>query len=405
MTGLQQPRSATQLLLDRHFGGLFWGKMISLVAIWMYSVVVAVAAYDATGSALAVAIVSVCQFAPQLALSPWAGAWADRGNAPAQIVVGRLVCAVGSGAAAAAWSLTGGDRGWAAMAPLAAVSLVVGIGLVVGGPAMQSVVPDLVTREEMPVAMALNLAPMTLGRIAGPTLAAVLIARLGIVEAFSAAAAGQLAFAAIMLGVRLPRREPEAAGTDFSVRAALRHLRTDRPVRLLILTVAVLGFTAEPTLSLAPPLADSLDGGVGLVGALTSSFGIGAASALVLYGRLLCRLDQADVVAAGIVTMGVGLAAAAAAPLTAVAVSGFLVAGFGFTVTVTSSNTLAQLRIPPAMRGRVMAVWIACYLGARPLSSGALGLVADAFGPRPAIATAALVQLSLLAAVRPQRLR
>lgn len=166
-------RSALRLMFDPVFGVLFWGKMFSVVAVWTHGIVAAIVMYDATGSALMVGLVGVVQFAPQLIFSPTTGKWADTGNPARQILMGRVLCVLGSGAVALWLALS---EQHAAAAVLAG-TLLVGIGFVVGGPAMQSIVPNLIRDGELSTAMALNSIPMTIGRMIGPVIGAYLAAR------------------------------------------------------------------------------------------------------------------------------------------------------------------------------------------------------------------------------------
>ena len=73
-------RGSYQLMFDPLFGPLFWGKLVSSSGIWIHNIVAAIVAYDLTGSALVVGLVSVVQFAPQLLFAPLSGKMADRGN-------------------------------------------------------------------------------------------------------------------------------------------------------------------------------------------------------------------------------------------------------------------------------------------------------------------------------------
>ena len=86
------PRGTVGLVLDRQFGVIFWGKLLSGIGVWIHAIVAAIVVFAATGSALWVGLVSVAQFIPQLFLSPLSGKWADRGNLAFQLVLGRLLC-------------------------------------------------------------------------------------------------------------------------------------------------------------------------------------------------------------------------------------------------------------------------------------------------------------------------
>ncbi|HEX2314796.1 MAG TPA: MFS transporter, partial [Thermomonospora sp.] len=162
-----RPRTALALLGDRRFGPYFFGKTLSLVGLWSHNVIAAVLAYQVTGSLLFVGLVSLAQFGPQLLFVGASGVAADRGDRRRQIIAGRLFCVAGS-AALGAWCLVETGDGLATRGMILGSSLLMGVGLVLGGPAMLAFVPALVREPEIPVAVRLDTFPMLVGRSAGP---------------------------------------------------------------------------------------------------------------------------------------------------------------------------------------------------------------------------------------------
>ena len=397
-------RTALGLVLDSAFGGIFWGKFFSGTGVWIHAVVGAIVVFAATGSALAVGLVSVAQFAPQLLLTPWSGTWADRGHAWGQMVSGRLMCALGSGSLAV-WALLVDARdGWAAVWPVLAASIVVGLGLVLGGPAQQSVIPLLVRPDELRTAMTLNATPMTFARITGPAIGAFVASRFGAGEAFAIAASGHAVFGVVLLTIRIPDGEPRRMDTDYSVRAALQYVRSHRPLFRLLLAVAAVGVGSEPTITLAPALARDLGGDAGLVGALTSAFGVGAAVGLVLVTFVGRCCSQPFVASCGLGLMAAGMAVSAAIVWVPLAMTGFALAGLGFTWAMASLGTLVQLQAPPVLRGRIMALWMVGFVGARPVAAFALGAVADGSTVHVAVAVMAALLAGATVVCRPSKL-
>jgi MFS family permease len=390
-----EPRGALRLMIDPVFGGMFWGKLLATLGVFVHSIVAAVVVYEATGSALMVGLVTVAQFAPQLALSPLSGTWADRGHAARQIVVGRAMCLAGSGSIALWTWLAPEADGNAAAIPVLVASLVVGLGFVVGGPAMNSIVPSLIRPGELGTAMALNTAPSTVGRIAGPAAGAFVTAHFGAGWGFALAAATHLVFLVIMLVVRLPAPPRHPEGVDYSVRAALRHVWRDRPLLVLLLAIAAIGFGSEPSLTLAPALAAQLDGGTALVGELSASFGLGAGVGLVIISAVNRRIRPAVTSSTGLWLMVAGLAAVPVGTVAPVVLAAFAVAGFGFSWAMTGVSTLVQERVPDELRGRVMALWMVGFVGSRPLAAALVGVLADGVSVAAAFwATAAILVLA-----------
>ena len=121
--------------------------------------------------------------------------------------------------------------------------------------------------------------------------------------------------------------------------------------------VALMGFGADPVITLTPSLADRLGGGSGLVGLFASVFGAGAVLMVLVFQRLRDRLSLRQVGIAGYLIAGVGLVVAALTPFTAGTAVGFFVNGAGFLVATVALSTRIQRRVPDELRGRVMALW------------------------------------------------
>lgn len=397
-------RGSYQLMFDPLFGPLFWGKLVSSAGIWIHNIVAAIVAYELTGSALVVGLVSVVQFAPQLLFAPLSGKMADRGNPPRQIVAGRLVTASGSAGLALWILLAGGVDGLPNAFPVIAASLVVGIGFVIGGPAMQSIVPLLIRPGEMAAAMALNSVPMTVARAAGPALGAIAATQLGPAAAFAIAATGNLAFGLLVLAIRLPRGTSHDADTDFSVRASLRHVRADLPLIALLTGIAAVGYGADPALTLAPSIASDLGGGSDLVGWLASAFGIGAGAGFLVFAPLNRWLGLTRLSSGGLLLMATGLLGLTVSDTVPPALTTLGLSGIGMTLAFTSITTQIQNRSPDHLRGRIMALWFVGFLGSRPLAAGLNGFLADAVSVDTALIVTAVFVIGVAWLCRPSRL-
>ncbi|MGV0719686.1 MFS transporter [Mycolicibacterium elephantis] len=399
-----QARGALGLMFDPVFGALFWGKMFSVVAVWTHGIVAAIVMFEATHSALMVGLVGVVQFGPQLIFSPTSGKWADTGDPARQILLGRVLCVAGSGFTAV-WLIVDPDQqGMAVAGPVLIGTLLVGFGFVVGGPAMQSIVPNLIRDGELSTAMALNSIPMTLGRILGPATGAYLAAHFGSGAAFAVSAVLHLVFAFFLIAVRFPAPPARQADADYRVRAALRYVWRDRPLLLALLAVTAVGFASDSSITLAPSMADALGGSAQLVGTLSAVFGVGAAVGMATLALMRGRMASARVSAIGLAGLGVGCAMLVVTPVTAVAMAGFALAGLGFGWAMTGLSTVVQERAPEELRGRIMALWLVGFLGSRPLAAALLGGTADAFNVQAAFAVAAVLCIVVTLCCRPSKL-
>jgi MFS family permease len=403
-TAPPRPRSALGLMFDPVFGALFWGKMFAVVAVWTHGIVAAIVMYDATHSALMVGMVGVVQFGPQLILSPTSGKWADTGNPARQILLGRVLCVAGSGFAAV-WLFADSDlKGMAIAIPVLIGSLLVGFGFVVGGPAMQSIVPNLIREGELSTAMALNSMPMTVGRIVGPATGAYLAAHLGSASGFAVSAALHLVFAIFLLVVTFPSPPERRAGTDFRVRTAIRYVWRDRPLLLALVAVTTVGIASDPSITLTPSMADELGGGTHLVGLLSASFGVGAGVGMAVLAIMGGRMASARVSSIGMVGLAAGCGVLTIATAPALALTGFTLSGLGFGWAMTGLSTVVQERAPEELRGRIMALWLVGFLGSRPIAAALLGGTADAVSVQAAFAVAAALTAVVALWCRPSNL-
>ena len=403
-TAPPQPRGALGLMFDPVFGALFWGKMFAVVAVWTHGIVAAIVMYDATRSALMVGMVGVVQFGPQLLLSPTSGKWADTGNPARQILLGRVLCVGGSGFAAVWFFVDPSLAGMAAAVPVLIGSLLVGFGFVVGGPAMQSIVPNLIRDGELSTAMALNSMPMTVGRIVGPASGAYLAVHLGSATGFAVSAVLHLVFAIFLVLVRFPSPPERLTGTDYRVRTAVRYVFGDRPLLLALIAVTTVGIASDPSITLTPSMADELGGGTRLVGILSAAFGVGAAVGMIMLALMRGRMASARVSAIGMSGLAAGCAVLSVGTVPAVAIAGFALAGLGFGWAMTGLGTVVQERAPEELRGRIMALWLVGFLGSRPIAAAVLGGTADLVNVQAAFAVAAALSAVVALLCRPSNL-
>lgn len=397
-------RGAFKLIFDPVFGALFWGKMFSVVAVYTHSLVAAIVMFEATRSALMVGLVGVMQFGPQLLLTPMSGKWADKGNQARQILIGRTMCVAGSGLSAVWLFLSGAEHGTSAAVPVLVGTLLVGFGFVVGGPAMQSIVPNLIRDGELSTAMALNSFPMTVGRIVGPATGAYVSLHLGPASAFTLCAALHLVFLVFVLIAHFPSTPKPLEGTDLRVRTAVRHVIADRPLLLALIAVATVGVASDPSITLTPSMADALGGGPQLIGAMSAAFGVGAAVGMAVLALMRGRVISAQVSTVGLAGLGAGSAVLALGTTPAAALGGFALAGLGFGWAMTGLSTVVQERAPEHLRGRIMALWLVGFVGSRPIAAALLGGTADAVSVQAAFALAAALCFVVALLCRPSKL-
>lgn len=389
------PRRLMGLLADPVFGRFIGGRLLSTSGIWTYNIVAAIVTYQLTGSAFMVGLVSVAQFGPQVLLAPISGSMADRGNRGLQLMTGLTFVASGSGFLAV-WIWAAGVDGLPGAWPLVGAAVVVGVGFVLMMPASDSLIPSLVRRGELPSAVSLNAIPPTLARAAGPAAGALVAASVGPAVAFALAAGANLAFVAILISLRIWAVHSAGRSEERGVRAAVRYLRVDTGIVLLLAGVVAVGIAADPAITLTPPLAATFGDEKHLVGLLASAFGLGSLITFVPLNWLNRRLGFASVATLGLILMAGGLLLAGMAPNAGLAALSFAIAGAGMTMALIGFTTQLQQRLPDGVRGRVMAFWAMAYVGVRPFAAAVNGAVTDLATVSMALAVVAAV-VSLIA--------
>lgn len=392
-------RTAVQLLRDRTFGPFILGKILSSCGNWIQQIAAAVLMYELTRSAFMVGAVSVLLFAGPLVLALWTGALTDRRDRRRLLMVGRSVSGVSVGVLAVLLAVQGTD-GFGGAPVLLAGAAAMGVGHALSLPAMQALTPGLVPDDDLEQALAFASVAPSIARTVGPALGAGLILLGGPGLAFAAAALTHWVFVVVLVFIRARPQRREAGRP--SLLGGVRYVIGNRTTLQLLVAIALLGFGADPVITLSPSLADQLGGGSELVGLFASVFGAGAVLAVVLFRGLRRLLSLRWVGAAGylVVVAGLLIVAFVQSPLGGVA--GFLVNGAGFMMATVALNTRIQRRVPDELRGRVMALWGVAFLGSRPVAAPINGGIADLTSVTAALVVAAVIVLgaALLAAAR-----
>jgi MFS family permease len=396
-------RSSGRLLMDRRFGPYWVGKVLSLIGLWGHNVICVVIGYQVTGSVTFVGLISLAQFGPQLLLASWSGAVADRANRVTQVIVGRGLSCLASGALAL-WCLGGLDRP-GTVAFVIGSSFLMGLGLVIGGPAMMALVPSLVSPSEIPAAIRLDSLPMLIGRTVGPALGAFMLTQSGPVSGLSAAAAANAVFILVLVAIR-PKSEPSAerSADDRSMRVALALVRAQPRLALLLIGVTATSFGSDPSITLAPAIAHVNAMGDAAVGLFSGSFGLGAALAVLAMGPAGRLIELPRLVTGGLVLLATSCAALALPIGLIGSVVAFAVGGAGMSVAMTGCTTLLQLAVPDEFRGRVMSLWLMGFVGSRPLAALINGALADLVSVASALLFVAAVVAGAAWLSRPSRL-
>ncbi len=377
---------------------LFWsGMLVSLIGSWMQSVGQAWLILQMTNDPIALGLVAAAQFAPVLVLGLFGGIVADAVSKRKALYVtqtasGLLALVLGILVA------TGQVQVWQVFA----LALLLGVVNAFDMPIRQAFVVEMVGRDDVANAVALNSAVFNMSRIVGPAIAGLTIALIGIAPLFFVNAAS---YVAVIIGLALMRTKDLHAVAhvvvEKSVRSVvdrlsegLRYVRGDQQIFLAISILTVVATFAMNFTVLIPLLArDVLHGDADTYGFLMAASGAGSfVSAMVIaFGARPTMLR----LIAGAATAGVGLMALSLSRALPISMVLMFIVGWGTISMAATCNTMIQLNVPDVLRGRVMSVYTTLFAGSTPIggifagSIAAIGGAALALGVGGAIAVLA----------------
>jgi MFS family permease len=376
-------RSPFVALRIRNYRAYFAGQVVSLWGTWAQNVGMAWLVLELShASGVALGVVTACEFLPMLLFGLWAGVLADRLDKRRLIVATQLALATVA-STLAVLDLTGAVRLWMAFA----LAFAFGLATAIDTPARLSFVVEVVGRDDLPNALALNSVVVSAGQLVGPALAGLLIAGGGTGLCFAANALSYVGTIIAVMSMRRDELEPAAAVPRAmgQVKDGLRYTWATRALRANMVMIAFVSLLAFNFPVVLPLLAkETFAGGAGTYSLLTSAMGAGAligAFALAVMGRP----TGARLVAA-CVLFGTSMCLAAGAPTLVAVVCVMPAIGLGQLVIASTSNALVQLDSDPAMRGRVTAIRSVTSQGVTPIGGVLIGAVAQAFGARWAVA-------------------
>ncbi|MFA0751045.1 MAG: hypothetical protein SLRJCFUN_001448 [Candidatus Fervidibacter sp.] len=377
MKGSRLP-TPLRALASRNYRLFFFGQLISLMGTWMQSVAQQWLVYRLTGSAALLGLVGFLGQIPVFLLAPIGGVLADR-FPKRNIVVVTQTLFMFLAFAFALLTLTHHIRPW--HIPL--LALLFGLVNAVDVPARQAFVPEMVPRELLLNAIALNSAMFNVARIVGPAIAGVVVAAVGEGWCFFANAVSYLAVIAGLLMMDVPDTVPSSATANPLERLVegLQFVARTSPIREILLLLALVSVMGMSYTVLMPIFADRiLHGGAKGLGILMSASGIGA-----LLGALMLAMREGirglgKRVALGAVGFGISLILFAHSRSFWLSALLMVPAGFCMITQMASSNTLVQTLSPDELRGRVMAVYAMMFMGMAPFGSLLAGTLAHWLG-------------------------
>lgn len=375
------------------YGIYTFGSAFSLIGTWMQRVAVGWLAWELTESGAWLGILAFADLFPTVLIGPLAGALADRRN---RLTVVRLSQVLGCLQAVTLFALTA--AGAITIEILLALTLFLGVVVAVNQPARLALIPHLVPQEDLPAAVAINSIIFNAARLLGPAAAGALIVTSGVAGAFAANAITFLIFIVALGRVRAtetPRRSGQSRAPLFGdVASGFRYAAGHPGIAPALLLLAAVCLGVRPFVELLPGFAGEVfrAGAPGLA-LMTSTVGLGA----VLGGLWLARRPGRDGLTGVLLWSAFLLAAAilvfAASDSLWLALPALLVTGICMVAQGVGTQTLLQLAVDPAMRGRVMSLYGLILRGGPALGALAMGTASEQVGLAWPLAVGALLTL------------
>ncbi len=378
-------------LRHRNFQLFVGGQFISLIGTWMQTVAVGWLVLGLTNSPFQVGLVSTLGALPVLLFTLYGGVVADRSNKQ------RLVMFLQAGMLIEATSLAVlTQTGHITVHWIQGLAILSGCFSAFEIPTRQAFVVEMVGKEDLFTAVAVNSTVFNATRVIGPAIAGVLLAAAGAAACFYVNTASYFAVLLALFMMKLPPapvRAPSSASGDLSALwEGVRYIFTRPMQRTLVLVTtsfSIFGFAFIPML---PVYArDVLGTGSAGYGALMSAVGIGAACGAIgsaLWGH---RIERERWVLPCAMVFGMLLVAAGLAPNLSVAFVILALVGFAWVLMAVFTNSILQITSPDGLRGRVMGFYSFMVVGLAPFGSFQMGLVAEHFGTRVAYIAGGIV--------------
>jgi MFS family permease len=377
----------------RNFRLYFVGQLVSVAGTWMQTVAQALLVYDLSHSELMLGVVGFAAAIPSLIVSPWGGVIVDRMSKRKLLVITQS-SAMALALILALLAFTGTVQVWHIIA------LAAGLGIVnaFDGPARQAFVVEMVGREDLPNAIAVNSMLFNGARVIGPAIGGVLYVAMGAAGCFLINGLTFLAVIACLLMMRLTPRETIVKGESpwRDLLNGIRFVAGQNEIFALLLLALIFSVFGIAYWAILPAFADRVLGmDAAGYGALNSMQGVGALSAAFFIARNGERGRRGRWLITANLLFPIGLLLFANNTSSTIALLLSVLLGIGFMFEFTLINTLLQTSVPDAVRGRVMGLYTLTFFGFAPFGNLAVGQWSEIAGMSFTISISAVVMLIL----------
>jgi len=366
-------------------------SLASNVGTWMHTVGASWLMTTLAASPLLVALVQTATTLPVFLLGLPAGVMADLVDRR-KLLIFTQSWMLGVAAVLGVLVMLGGIGPWA----LLGLTFALGIGSAMNGPAWAAAIPELVPREELPAAVALNSVGFNIARAVGPALGGIVMAAAGAGAVFMANA---VSFLGVIMVLWSWKERPPAVrepGTRFreAMREGLIYVRGARSFHAILVRAGMFALAASALWAMLPVVASHQMKSTSLgYGILLGCLGAGSVIGAAVLAPLRSRYSVDWIVAVGVVLFAMATAGLALLNTLALAAPAMLLGGMAWVTAMSSFNVCAQTAPPQSMRARALAFYLLVFQGSMAVGSGVWGEIARHFGVRASlnIAVAAMV--------------
>jgi len=362
----------------RNFQLFIAGQLISLIGTWMQTTAQLQLVYELTHSPALLGVFGFASQVPMLFLSSIGGYVGDRYNRHRGVIVTQSVSMV-LAFALAALTLTNVIREWEVIG----IAFLVGIVNAFDVPIRQAFLVQMVGKEDLPNAIALNSSIFNGARVVGPAIAGFAMAWIGEGWCFFLNGLSFLAVIVALLMMRIAKTEgkPSDESPLRSVIQGFQFAMGDLPMRSALLLLSTLSLFGLQYSVFMPIYANEiLKGGRRMLGLLLSFAGVGAFLGALQFAARAHYKGLARWIAATSMTCAAGLIIFSQAKTFWLCAIVLFVVGFAATSQMAATNTLIQNRVPDELRSRVMAVYATMFMGVQPIGALMAGGVAKRIG-------------------------
>jgi MFS family permease len=370
---------AFRALQSRNFRLYFFGQSVSLIGTWMQRTAVYWVVYERTQSAFMLGVTVFSAQFPAFLLSMAGGVVADRYNRY-RVLLATQCASLVQAASLALLVATGTYEVW----QILALTVMLGTINAFDVPARQAMIYDMVKKKfHVPNAIALNSSMVHLARIIGPALSGIVLEAFGATFCF---ATNALSFAAVIGSLLLMRLPPykkvERTTTPVGdMKAGFTYLKETPAISMVILMLAFTSLLSLPYVTVLPVYAREIfHGDASTFGYLNSFVGLGAIAGAIFLASLRPGARLAKILLINTGLFGIGLAAFSHLTSFPLALLCLILTGFGMMSQTTISNTIIQLTVVPAMRGRVLSYYTMVFFGMQPIGGLLIGTLTQYFG-------------------------